>query len=102
MAPLSWVRPVSTPHKTRRFWLLVGLNVVVVLNAPLVQMLLGFPLLPLRVQLISGTITFVLLITMFWFGVRFGLIAWVAIALFFVLSVYSRQVHDYTGDLTKR
>jgi hypothetical protein len=101
MAPLSWVRPVSTPHKTWRFWLLVGLDVVVVLSAPLIQMLLGFPLLPLRVQLISGTITFVLLITV-WFGVRFVLIAWVAIALFFLLSVYSRQVHDYTGDLTKR
>jgi hypothetical protein len=94
MDTLSWVRPVSTPHKTKRFWLLVGLGVIVVLCAPLVQVLLGFPLLTLRVHFISSAATFALWITMMWFTVRFGVIAWFVIGLFFLAFGLLAQLHS--------
>ena len=72
--------PVSAPHKTKRFWLFVALGLVVLLCAPVIQILLGLPPFPRRVQISSGAITFALWVIAFWFGLRFGRIAWLTIA----------------------
>jgi hypothetical protein len=72
--------PVSAPHKTKRFWRFVGLGLVVVICAPLVQRLLGIPPFTPHVQISSGIITFTTWIIIGWIGFRFGRIGWLAIA----------------------
>jgi hypothetical protein len=94
MAASSFFEPCSAPHKTKRFWLLVALGVFVVLTAPLVQILLGLPLFPLRVHITSGVITFVVWVSMIWLAIRFGRIVWFAIALFFLGFALFSKFHS--------
>ena len=55
-----------SPHKLKRFWISVSAAAAVILCAPLIQHLLGYPPFPLRVQLSTGPIIFVLLVPAFW------------------------------------
>lgn len=76
--PDLFANPVPAPHKTKRFWTWVTLGLVPVVVAPLYILWMGLRL-PVRVQILSGVITFATWITIFWFGFRFGRIAWLVI-----------------------
>jgi len=59
-----------------------ALGLVPILCTPLYMLMMGFRLFPLRVQIFSGFITFAIWTAIFWFGLRFGRIAWA-----FILAV---------------
>jgi hypothetical protein len=84
MPASTFLGPTSAPYRTKNFWILVALFAVLVLCAPLIQSLLGLSPFPLRVQISSGAITFILVVAMLWFGLRFGRVAWFTIAIFFL------------------
>ncbi len=81
MKASSFLQPVSAPHKTRVFWMIVALGLVPVLATPFFMRLRGFPPFPLHVQISSGAITFLLWAIASWFILRFGRVALVAVAL---------------------
>jgi hypothetical protein len=85
--PSIFANPVPAPHKTRRFWMFVALGLLPILCTPLYMILLGFRPFPLRVQIHSGMITFALWVAIFWFGFRFGRIAWlITVVLMFLFT----------------
>jgi hypothetical protein len=93
MRSLIDFEPVRSPHKTKRFWMFVAVvGVGSILFAQLFMMLvLGVRPFPLRIQLKSGPIAFLTLITFYWIGFRFGRVGWfvVAIAMFAFAAVAS-------------
>jgi hypothetical protein len=74
----------STSRKLKRLWVSLALAAVVLLCAPFIEMLAGFPPFGLRIALISGTITFITLVPAFWIALGY--------------------IHDHStrGRLTKR
>jgi hypothetical protein len=86
MRSLIDFEPVRSPHKTKRFWMFVAVvGVASILFAQLFMMfVLGVRSFPLHVQLKSGAIAFLILLSFAWIGFRFGRIGWfvVAIAMF--------------------
>ena len=94
MPASSFFEPLRVPHRSKRFWIVIILGVAVVLVAPVVQMLLGLPPFPRHVQFTSGAITFALWVAMIWFAVRFGRMAWFAIALFFLCFGLFAMLHS--------
>jgi hypothetical protein len=87
--PDLFANPVPAPHKTKRFWRWIALGLVPVVVAPLYIRWKGFRL-PVRVQIQSGSITFATWIAIFWFGFRFGRIAWLVILpLIFAFVVFA-------------
>ncbi|HMG04028.1 MAG TPA: hypothetical protein VK581_01120 [Chthoniobacterales bacterium] len=91
MPASTFLKPVPAPSKTKRFWLLVALGLLIPLFAPLWMIFLGMPPFPLRIQLTSGTITFAVWIVLVWFALRFGVIAWSIIGiLFFAFGLFAR------------
>ena len=85
--------PVRAPHKTKRFWIFVALGVVPILFAPLYMILIGFHAFPLRVQIRSGVLTLALWVAFFWFGFRFGRIAWFVIAMVMFAFAFFAWLH---------
>ena|SRR5438552_515449 len=83
-------------QKVKRLWISVALAATVVLCAPLIQKLLGLPAFPLRVQVRSGAIAFMLLVPALWIALsprsdvtrRMALIALAAILVFFALLLW--------------
>src|SRR5215469_707748 len=84
MRSLFNVEPVLAPHKTKRFWMLVGLVVVAVIIGTLWQRIMG---LSLRAQITSAIMTLTVAFTIFWVGVRFGRIAWFIMGLLMVAFI---------------
>jgi hypothetical protein len=84
---ITLFNPVSAPHKTKRFWIFVALGIIPGLCGPLVQRLMGIPLFALRVHISAGLITFALWVTAFWFGLRFGPVAWIVIGVIMLTFV---------------
>jgi len=85
--------PFRTPHKTKQFWILVGLIVAGVLSAPVVQSLLGIPQFSWHTRLVSGAITFLVFIPAAWLMLRFGVIAWLALAAAILIFALWAQSH---------
>ena len=48
---------------------------------------MGFPLFAPRVHISAGLITFALWVTVFWFGLRFGPVAWIVIGVIMLTFV---------------
>jgi hypothetical protein len=77
--PDLFANPVHAPHKTKRFWMWGAIGLVPVLLAPLYIWWEGAARPSVRVQVETGVITFAMWIAIFWFGFRFGRIAWLVI-----------------------
>jgi hypothetical protein len=73
--------PFSAPHRTKHFWLVVGLLAVVVVCAPQIQALLGLPPFPRSIQISSGLLTLLTMTVAVWFAFRFGRIGWFIVAI---------------------
>ena len=87
--------PFRAPHKTKRFWtLVVGIIIAVVLVAPLVQALLGIPQFSWHTRLVSGGITLLVFVPAAWLALRFGVIAWLALAAAVVIFAVWAQSHS--------
>jgi hypothetical protein len=71
----------------------VALGIVVVLCAPVIQSLLGLPSFPLRIQISSGCIAFATWVIAFWFGLRFGRIAWFMIGIMMLTFALVARFH---------
>jgi len=84
MPASTFLQPVPAPHKTKRFWLLVALGLLIPVAAPLWLIFHGLRPFPLRVQFSSGAITFTLWIATIWSALRFGVIAWIIIGILFL------------------
>ena len=84
MAASAFLQPVPAPHKTKRFWLLAALGLLIPVSASLWLIFLGLPPFPMRVQFTSGSTTLVLWIGSIWFALRFGAIAWLIIGMLFL------------------
>src|SRR6266446_6668200 len=84
MESLFNLQPAPAPHKTKRFWALIGLILVAVLCGTLVQRSVG---LSLHAQIISGISTLAAGISASWFGVRFGSVGWLILALLMVAFI---------------
>ncbi len=78
MTSLFNLEPIPAPHKTKRFWTLVGLVIVAVLCGTLTQRAVGVSL---HAPITSSIITLAVGISASWFGVRFGGIGWLILAL---------------------
>ena len=83
--------PVEAPHKTNRFWKLVGLVAIAVLFGSVIGHMYGFSF---RVQIKSGIITLATGISAFWCGVRFGRPAWLILA--FLVAGFTLWAVFYT------
>jgi hypothetical protein len=84
MESLFNLQPAPAPHKTKQFWALIGLIVVAVLCGTLVQRSIG---LSLHAQITSDIITLAVGISASWFGVRFGSVGWLILALLMVAFI---------------
>ena len=94
MSAFGDMEPVRAPHQTKYFWrFVVGLAVVVVC-APLVQRLMGYPPFPRHIQIRAGVIAFFTFVPLGWIAFRFGRPGWlgvsVALALFALVILFIR------------
>lgn len=76
MQPSTGFGPFAAPHRTKQFWLVIGLLVLVAIVAPTIQALLGLPPFPRRIQISSGAVMLAIMAPVVWFGFRLGRIAW--------------------------
>ena len=74
--------PLEKPHRTKIFWICVGLTAVFNFCAPpILEKLLRLPPLHWRAATYSFGAAFILMLPVWWIGFRFGRVAWLAIGL---------------------
>ena len=86
----SLLGPFASPHRTKQFWLFVGVLILVALTAPFLQALLGLPPFPRPIQITSGLAALMAMMPAVWIAFRLGPLGWLLFAI--IMLVFGLSV----------